>query len=90
MSSGSEDLFSENKDNCSISLFAQFHNLVQGDMTVTAYLHEQKHLAVALYDTGFAVDDRVVVLNIVRGLSHRLSNVASNIAMSPQLPNFVA
>lgn len=73
-----ESLFSDNKDGRCIALLGEFHGLVQGDLTVAAYCREQKRLADALRDAGSPVDNRVLVLNVVRGLSPRLSQVACN------------
>ncbi|GJN14279.1 hypothetical protein PR202_gb01081 [Eleusine coracana subsp. coracana] len=83
-----EDLFNDNKDGRSINLLSKFHALVQGDMTVSAYLKEQKRLADTLRDADSVIDNRILVLNTIRGLNPRLLQAASFISMSAALPTF--
>ncbi|XP_062232937.1 uncharacterized protein LOC133930317 [Phragmites australis] len=68
-----EDLFCDNKESHSIVLLQEFHGLQQGDLSITAYCKEQKRLANTLRDAGSAVDDRLLILNILRDLNPWLS-----------------
>jgi hypothetical protein len=84
-----QDLFTDNKDDWSIVLLNEFHSLVQGNLAIAAYCKEQKRLADALWDVNSDVNDRVLILNTLRGLSPPISHAASNITMLATLPSFI-
>ncbi|XP_062193566.1 uncharacterized protein LOC133896965 [Phragmites australis] len=82
-------LFRNNKEARSIYVSAEFRNLYQGDMTVLAYCTKMKTLANTLHDLGAPVEDRDLVLNVLRGLNPRFHGVIPTITMHPPLPSFL-
>jgi hypothetical protein len=66
-----------------------FHNLQQEDLSVHNYCCRLKRLADTLTDVGHPITDRDLVVNTMRGLSSKFSNVLGIInAMNP-LPSFL-
>jgi hypothetical protein len=64
-----ENQFLGNREQRTLHLDAAFRNFVQGDLTVSEYCRKFKNMADALADLGSPVDDRILVLNILRGLN---------------------
>jgi hypothetical protein len=64
-----ENQFLGNCEQRTLHLDAAFRNFVQGDLTVSEYCRKFKNMADALADLGSPVDDRILVLNILRGLN---------------------
>jgi hypothetical protein len=81
-----QDLFTNNKGDHSIVILNEFHSFVMG---VIAYCKEKKCLANAFLDADSIIDDCVLILNSIRGLSPRMSHAASTITMSSTLPSFL-
>jgi hypothetical protein len=52
-------------------LDAEFRTLCQGALSVDAYCRKMKTMADALADLGEPIQDRTLVLNILRGLNER-------------------
>jgi hypothetical protein len=50
---------------------------VQGDLTVSEYCRKFKNMADALADLGSPVDDRILILNILRGLNPRFEHLGA-------------
>jgi phosphatidylglycerophosphatase A len=50
-------------------LDAAFRNFVQGDLSVSEYCRKFKTMAVGLADLDSPVEDRILILNILRGLN---------------------
>jgi hypothetical protein len=84
LSKATQDLFTNNKNRWSIVLLNAFHSLIQGDLTIAAYYKEQKCLTDTLQD----VDECVLILNTLCGLSSHMSHAASNITMLATLASF--
>jgi hypothetical protein len=70
-----ENQFLENREQRTLHLDAAFCNFVQGDLTVSKYCRKFKNMADALADLGSLVDDRILVLNIFRGLNPRFKHL---------------
>jgi hypothetical protein len=83
------ELFSANKASKAIYLDNDFRQLVQGDMSITAYCRRQKQLSDALADNDSPVNNRALVLNTLRGLGPRFSSTATIISMTEPLPTFL-
>jgi hypothetical protein len=81
-------LLQENKESRAIYLHEQFHLIVQGDQTITEYSTRVKQAATALSDMDHPVKESQLVLNLLRGLNPRFSNIADHIAEASPFPNF--
>jgi hypothetical protein len=71
-----------------IFLLNEFHSMVQGDPTISAYCQRLKTKAAALHNVGHLVADSQLVLALLRGLNPRFSNTTDDIANSTVLPTF--
>jgi hypothetical protein len=61
----------------------------QGDLTVSEYCHKFKNMADALANLGSPVDDRILVLNILRGLNPRFEHLGAIIRRYMPFPSFL-
>ncbi|XP_073353769.1 uncharacterized protein [Aegilops tauschii subsp. strangulata] len=82
------NLFLDNQMTRAVYLEAEFRGLVQGDLSVTAYYHRLKALSDALSDVGNPVSDQTLVLNCLRGLNPRFSDITTIVTMQSPLPSF--
>lgn len=73
---------------CVIYLGAEFHGLVQGDLSITAYCHRIKTLSDALSDVGTPVSDKTLFLNCVCGFSPLFSDITIIVTMQNPLMSF--
>jgi hypothetical protein len=64
-----ENQFLGNREQRTLHLDVAFRNFVQGDFIVSEYCRKFKNMADALADLGSPVDNRILVLNILRGLN---------------------
>ncbi|XP_073357472.1 uncharacterized protein [Aegilops tauschii subsp. strangulata] len=71
-----------------VYLEAEFRGLAQGDLSITAYCHRLKALSDALSDVGTPVSDQTLVLNCLRGLNPRFSDITTIVTMQNPLPSF--
>ena len=62
-------LFLGNAEYRSLQLDAIFRTFQQGDLSVGEFCRRMKGMADALHDLGCPVSDRILVLNVLRGLS---------------------
>ncbi|KAI4988343.1 hypothetical protein ZWY2020_029973 [Hordeum vulgare] len=58
------------------------------DLSVTAYCHRLKALSDALGDVGTPISDQTLVLNCLRGLNARFSDITTIVTMQSPLPSF--
>jgi hypothetical protein len=84
-----ENQFLENREQRTLHLDAAFRNFVQGDLTVSEYCRNFKNMADALADLGSPVDDRILVLNILRGLNPRFEHLGAIIRRYMPFPSFL-
>jgi hypothetical protein len=84
-----ENKFLGNRETCTLHLDAAFHNFVQGDLSVTEYCRKLKGMADALADLRSPVDDRILVLDILRGLNQCFEHLGAIIRRSSLFPNFL-
>jgi hypothetical protein len=64
-----ENQFLGNREQRTLHLDAAFHNFVQGNLSVSEYYLKFKAMADGLADLGSSVEDRILVLYILRGLN---------------------
>jgi hypothetical protein len=64
-----ENQFLGNREQRTLHLDAAFHTFAQGDLSVNEYCRKFKAMADSLADLGAPVEDRILVLNILRGLN---------------------
>nr|XP_020188486.1 keratin, type I cytoskeletal 9-like [Aegilops tauschii subsp. strangulata] len=60
-----------------VYLEAEFHGLIQGDLSITAYCHHLKALSDAHSNVGTPISDQTLVLNCLRGLNPRFSDITT-------------
>jgi hypothetical protein len=84
-----ENQFLGNRETCTLHLNAAFRNFIQGGLSMTEYYRKFKGMADALADLGSPVDDRILVLNILRGLNQRFEHLGAIIRRSSPFPNFL-
>jgi hypothetical protein len=84
-----ENQFLGNREQRTIHLDAAFRNFVQDDLSVSEYCCKFKTMADGLADLGSPIEDRILVLNILRGLNQRFKHVGSIIQRYSPFPNFL-
>jgi hypothetical protein len=84
-----ENQFLGNHEQRTLHLDAAFRNFVQGDLTVSEYCHKFKNMVDALADLGSLVDDRILVLNILRGLNPRFKHLGAILRCYTPFPSFL-
>eukprot|EP00267_Zea_mays_P035684 XP_008671988.1 uncharacterized protein LOC103649506 [Zea mays] len=83
-----ENQFLGNRETRALHLDAQFRHFVQGDLPVSDYCRRFKTMADALGDLGEPVTDRTLVLNVLRGLSDRFSDIGRHLRLGRPFPTF--
>jgi hypothetical protein len=81
--------FLGNREQRTLHLDAAFRNFVQGDLTVSEYCRKFKNMVDALADLGSPVDDRILVLNILRGLNPCFEHLDTIIQRYTPFPSFL-
>jgi hypothetical protein len=84
-----ENQFLGNREHHTLYLDAAFHNFVQGDLSVNEYRRKFKVMADGLADLGAPVDDRILILNNLRGLNQRFEQVGYIIRCYSTFLNFL-
>jgi hypothetical protein len=84
-----ENQFLSNREQRTLHLDAAFHNFVQGDLTVSEYCRKFKNMVDALADLGSPVEDRILVLNILRGLNPRFEHLGAIIRRYTSFASFL-
>jgi hypothetical protein len=84
-----ENQFLSNRETRTLHLDAAFRNFVQSDLSVTEYCRKFKGMADTLADLGSPVDDRILVLNILRYLIQRFEHLGTIIQHSSPFPNIL-
>jgi hypothetical protein len=84
-----ENQFLSNREQCTLHLDAAFRNFVQCDLSVSEYCRKFNTMANGLADLGSRVEDRILVLNILRGLNQCFEHVGSIIWCYSSFPNFL-
>jgi hypothetical protein len=84
-----ENQFLDNREQCTLHLDATFHTFVQGDLSINEYCHKFKAMTDGLANLSALVDDRILILNILRGLNQRFEHVGSVIRRYSPFSNFL-
>jgi hypothetical protein len=84
-----ENQFFDNCEQRTLHLDAVFRTFVQGDLSVNEYCHKFKAMANGLTDLGTPVEDRILILNILRGLKQRFEHIGSIIRRYSPFSNFL-
>jgi hypothetical protein len=84
-----ENQFLGNCEQHTLHLDAAFRNFVQGEFSVSEYCRKFKAMADGLADLGSPVEDRILILNILRGLNQRFEHVGSIIRRYSSFLNFL-
>jgi histone deacetylase 1/2 len=78
------ELFLDNRLQRAVYAKQEFHNLVQGEMTITAFCTRIKCLADTLRDVGSPVDDRDMLINLIRGLNESFGHCIAALTFRPE------
>ncbi|XP_072147101.1 uncharacterized protein [Setaria viridis] len=84
-----EGQFLGNAEARALRLDASFHTFVQGDLSVGEFCRKMKTMADSLGDLGWAVEDRILVLNVLRGLNERYAHLRTWITQQRPFPTFL-
>jgi uncharacterized membrane protein YgcG len=84
-----ENQFLGNREQRTLHLDAIFRTFVQGDLSINEYCRKFKAMADGLADLGAPIEDRILVLHILRELNQRFEHVGSIIRHYSQFLNFL-
>jgi hypothetical protein len=84
-----EGQFLGNAEARALRLDAAFRTFVQGDLSVSEYCRKMKTMADSLGDLDCPVEDRMLVLNVLRDLSDRYTHLWSLIMRLRPFPTFL-
>ena len=84
-----EGQFLGNAETRALRFDASFRTFVQGDLSASEFCRRMKSMADSLGDLGWPVEDRIVVLNVLRGLSDRYTHLRTWIAGQRPFPSFL-
>jgi hypothetical protein len=84
-----ENQFLGNHEQRTLHLDAVFCTFVQGDLSVNEYCRKFKAMADGLTVLDAPIEDRILVLNILRGLNQRFEHVGSIIRCYSPFLNFL-
>jgi hypothetical protein len=84
-----ENQFLGNREQRTLHLDTAFRTFVQGDLSVNEYCRKFKAMADGLADLGAPVEDRILVLNILRGLNQHFEHMGSIIRRYSPFLNFL-
>jgi hypothetical protein len=84
-----ENQFFGNHEHRTLHLDVAFCTFVQDDLSVNEYCRKFKAMTDSLTDLSAPVDDRILVLNILRGLNQRFEHVCSIIRCYSPFANFL-
>ena len=83
-----ETQFLGNRETRALHLDYQFRNFVQGELSITDYCCRFKTMADGLAALGESVSDRTLVLNVIRGLNDRFSDIDRHLRRGRPSPLF--
>ncbi|XP_062208877.1 uncharacterized protein LOC133910525 [Phragmites australis] len=84
-----EQQFLGNRETRALHLDAEFRNFAQGDLSVSDYCRKMKGMADALGDIGEAIQDRTLVLAVLRGLNEKFSYMTALLKRQRPFPSFL-
>ncbi|KAF8653998.1 hypothetical protein HU200_062140 [Digitaria exilis] len=84
-----ENQFLGHAETRALQLSAAFANFVQGDLSVGEYCRKMKSMADSLADLGCPVEDRLLVLHILRGLNDTFDHIRDWITRQRPFPSYL-
>jgi hypothetical protein len=84
-----ENQFLSNREQHALHIDVDIHNFVQGDLSASEYCRKFKTMADSLADLGSLLEDRILILNILRGLNQHFKHVGSIIRSYSPFLNFL-
>jgi hypothetical protein len=84
-----EGQFQGNAEARALHLDVRFRTFEQGDLAVGEYCRTMKAMADSLGDLGWPVEDRALVLQILRGVSDRYAHIRSLIVRQRPFPTYL-
>ena len=84
-----ESQFRGNQETHALHLDVAFHNFKQGDLDITTYCRKVEGMADAHRDLGEPVNDRTLVLNLLRGLNGRFEAIGLHLRRGRSFPTFL-
>lgn len=82
-----ESQFFNNRETRALLLEAMFRNFVQGDQSIAEYTKDLKRKADMLADLGEVINDRTLVLHLIRGFNERFKNVGMLLCCGRPFPS---
>jgi len=80
--------FRGNRETRALQLDTEFRLFKQGDLSIPDYCKRMKQMADDLGDLGEVVQDRTLVLNVLRGLNEQYSHMVALLKQSRPFPTF--
>ena len=77
-----------NRETRTLLLDVEFHGFAQGDLFAADYCRRFKKRAGQLADLGPPVPDRTLVVNVLRGLKERFTNIGIHLPRGFPFPTF--
>jgi hypothetical protein len=84
-----EGQFLGNAEARALRLDVSFWTFVQGDLTVGEFCRKMKTMEDSLSDLGWPMEDRILVLNVLRWLSDRYGHLRTWITRQRPFPTFL-
>jgi len=85
---GIEQQFLNNRESRAMLLDAEFRTLCQDALSIDDYCRKMKSMADALADLGEPIQDRTLVLNVLRGLNERFQFMSQLVTRQRPFPSF--
>jgi len=80
---GIEAQFLGNSETRALRLDAEFRTFSQGELSVSDYCRQMKSMAAKLRDLGEVINDRTLVLNVLRGLNDKFGHMRIHFRRGP-------
>lgn len=83
-----EEQFVSNRETRVVLVDTEFRTLMQGALSITDYCRRMKTLADSLTELGEPISDRLLVINVLRGLNDRFAHLRPYLKRQRPLPSF--
>jgi hypothetical protein len=84
-----EEQFVGNRETRIVLVDTEFRTLCQGALSVSDYCRKMKTLADSLVELGEPISDRLLTINLLRGLNDRFTHLRSYLKRQRPFPSFV-
>jgi hypothetical protein len=84
-----EEQFVGNRETRIVLVDTEFRTLCQGALSVSDYCRRMKTLADSLVELGEPISDRLLTINLLRGLNDRFAHLRSYLKRQRPFPSFV-